>query len=298
MKNLSQFVNFSAVARHGSFAQAARELGLAPSSVAKSVARLENELGARLFHRTTRSVQLTAEGQVLFEKSSRLLEEIEALDLSSVKDDDEPGGILRIGAPIGYGVRVLLPVLTRLQQRFSALEIDLRLSDERVTLLDEGLDAAVRFGQLEDSTLIARQIDSQALMLCASPAYLAGRSKIRSVKDLEQHPVVAFRLPTTGRERSLEFSDRGEKVVVAASSRFRISHGEALAEAAALGAGLAQVPEFMARPYLSRGALVEVLAKCRPSALPVFLVLPGSRVRPARVRVLVEALASRLGAKV
>jgi DNA-binding transcriptional LysR family regulator len=289
MKNLSQFVNFSAVARHGSFAQAARELGLAPSSVAKSVARLEKDLGARLFHRTTRAVTLTEEGRALFAKSARLLEEIEALDLDSVSDNDEPAGVLRIGAPIGYGVRVVLPVLARLRERYPLLEFDLRLSDGRVSLTDEGLDASIRFGELEDSSLIAQKIDEQALVLCASPTYLSRHARIRAVRELEDHTLIAFRLPTNGRDRPLEFIENGEKVSVESQAPFRISHGEALAEAALLGIGLAQMPEFFARQYLAAGALVEVLANFRPAPLAVNLVLPGSRVRPARVRALVEA---------
>lgn len=290
MKNLSHFVYFSAVARLGSFTQAARELGLAPSSVAKSVGRFEKDVGSRLFHRTTRSVTLTEEGRALYTKCARLLEEIEALGLDSGKDDDAPAGVLRIGAPVGYGVRVLLPALARLRERYPSLEIDLRLSDARVNLLDEGLDAVVRFGALEDSTLIAHKIGEESLVLCASPGYLAAHAKIRTVQDLTHHSLIAFRLPTNGRDRPLEFIERGRKVVFTADAPFRISHGDALAEAAVLGAGLAQVPEFLAHPHFVDGTLVEVLERCRPAALAVNLVLPGSRVRPARVRALIDAL--------
>jgi LysR family transcriptional regulator, regulator for bpeEF and oprC len=290
MKNLSQFVNFSAVARHGSFAKAARELGLAPSSVAKSVARLEEELGARLFQRTTRSVTLTEEGRALYAKSVRLLDEIDALDLGSVKESDEPAGTLRIGAPVGYGVRVLLPKLAQLRERYPLLEVDLRLSDERVSLLDEGLDAAVRFGELEDSSFIAQKIDEQNLVLCASPAYLEAHPRIRSVQDLASHSIVAFRLPTSGRDRPLEFIENGLRVTLPSNSTFHINHGEALAHAAVLGVGLAQIPEFFAGSFLESGALVEVLQNARPAPLPVSLVLPGSRVRPARVRALIAVL--------
>ena len=292
MKNLSQFVNFSAVARHGSFAQAARELGLAPSSVAKSVGRLEQELGAQLFHRTTRVVTLTEEGRTLYAKCTRLLEEIEALDLlNSVTNEDAPTGVLRIGAPVGYGTRVLLPALTRLHAQFPTLEIDLRLSDARVNPIDEGLDAVVRFGELEDSTLIAHRIDEQPLILCASPAYLAAHDRIRSIEDLKHHSLIVFRLPTSGRDRSFEFRKDGAHTVFAPQSGFRIDHGEALVEAAAHGAGVTQVPAFLAKPHLADGSLVEVLNACRPKPLSVNLVMPGSRTRPARVRTLIDALA-------
>jgi DNA-binding transcriptional LysR family regulator len=290
MKNLSQFLNFAAVARHGSFARAARELSLAPSSVAKSIARLEQELGVRLFNRTTRSVHLTEEGQTLFARCSRLLDEIDALDLRSVSDAAEPAGTLCIGAPIGYGTQIVLPVLTALQRRYPALDFDLRLSDEQVNVIGEGLDAVIRFGALNDSSMIARQFDSQPLVLCASPAYLAAHPKIRAVADLAQHAVVAFRMPTSGRERSLEFIEKGQAVTIAPKSRFRISHGEALIGAAVQGAGLVQVPEFMARRHLDSGALDELLPHCRPAPLPVNVIVPGSRTRPVRVDALIDAL--------
>ncbi|MDR5781322.1 LysR family transcriptional regulator [Caballeronia sp. LZ065] len=290
MKNLSQFVHFLAVARHGSFAQAARDLGLASSSVAKSVARLEQTLGARLFHRTTRAVSLTEEGRVLFSKCEQLFAQIEALDLATVGASDEPTGVLRIGAPTGYGVRIVLPILARLRERHPALEFDLRLSDERVSLLDEGLDAAIRFGALEDSSLIAHRIDEQPLMLCASPRYLVAHDQIRAVRDLEHHAVITFRMPTNGRDRPLEFIESDKKVTMTPHSPFRISHGEALAEAAVNGIGIAQMPAFYARPYIADGSLIEVLPNCRPAPLAVSLVLPGSRVRAARVNALVQAL--------
>jgi LysR family transcriptional regulator, regulator for bpeEF and oprC len=290
MKNLSQFFHFSVVARHESFSKAARELGLAPSSVAKSVARLEEALGARLFHRTTRAVTLTEEGQTLYLKCEQLFAQIESLDLTSLGDADKPSGVLRIGAPIGYGVQIVLPVLARLRERFPALEFDLRLSDGRVSLLDEGLDAAVRFGKLEDSSLIAHKIEEQPLLLCASPRYLAAQDEIRTIGDLEHHTIVIFRLPTSGRDRPLEFIEQGRRVALTPNTPLRISHGEALAEAAMLGVGVAQMPAFYAQSYIADGTLIEVLPGCRPLPLPVSIVLPGSRVRPARVRVLVEAL--------
>jgi LysR family transcriptional regulator, regulator for bpeEF and oprC len=292
MKNLSQFLNFAAVARHGSFAKAARELGLAPSSVAKSTARLEQELGVRLFHRTTRSLHMTAEGQTLFAKCSRLLDEIDALDLRSLSDSGEAVGTIRIGAPIGYGTRVVVPVLTALQRRYPALEVDLRLSDEQVNLTTEGLDAVVRFGTLSDSSMIARQFDSQPLILCASPAYLSANSRIRNLTDLSSHTFVVFRMATDGRDRPLEFIEGGRPVTIAPNSRFRISHGEALVNAAVQGAGMVQIPEFMARRHLESGALQEILHPFRPSPLPVNVIVPGSRTRPLRIDVLVEALMS------
>jgi LysR family transcriptional regulator, regulator for bpeEF and oprC len=290
MKNLTQLMNFSAVGRHGSFSRAARELGLAPSSLTKSVARLEHQLGTRLLNRTTRSVTLTEEGRALYVKSLRLLEEIEALDINDMRDGDEPAGVLRVGAPVSYGVHVLLPALKRLHERYPRVEIDLRLSDVRVSVQEEGLDAAIRLGILEDSSLIARKIGEQPMILCASPDYLASHPRIRNVSDLGYHTSIAFRLPTDGRDRPFRFNDGGRQIEFRPTAPIRIDHGEGLVHAAKLGAGLTQLPEFLLRSAIADGTLVEVLNDHRPAPLAVSLIMPGSRIRPARVRVLIDAL--------
>src|ERR1700761_1881718 len=183
MKNLNQFLSFAAVARNGSFAAAARELGLAPSSVAKSVARLESDLGTRLFHRTTRSLRLTEEGARLFERCASLLDAINALETLVTGGDAGPAGTLRVGAPIGYGTRRIVPVLSRLLAQHPSLDVEMRLSDERVNLVQEGLDAVIRIGHNEDSALVARQFDQQHLMLCATPQYIKRHGKVRTVTD-------------------------------------------------------------------------------------------------------------------
>jgi DNA-binding transcriptional LysR family regulator len=134
-----------------------------------------------------------------------VLEEIESLELSATPSSEAPSGTLRVGAPIGYGTRKILPVLNRLLQAYPLLNVDIRLSDERVNLVTEGLDAVVRIGALDDSGLVACRIDQQHLVLCASPAYLKANGALRSVDEVEQWSVILFRMPTSGRERPLEF---------------------------------------------------------------------------------------------
>ncbi|WP_213776604.1 LysR family transcriptional regulator [Caballeronia sp. dw_276] len=293
MKNLRQFMSFAAVARNSSFAAAARELGLAPSSVAKSVARLESELGVRLFHRTTRAVRLTAEGDALFARCARVLEEIDSLELSAARLPEAPSGTLRVGAPIGYGTRKIVPVINRLLSAYPQLNVDIRLTDERVNLVTEGLDAVVRIGALDDSGLVARRIDQQHLVLCASPGYLSANGTPKSVAEVEQRPVILFRMPTNGRERPLEFVVDGRAIQLRPRSRFALSHGDAMVEAVLDGAGIAQVPEHMAERHLRNGTLVELLPECRPAPLPVNVITPGARMMPPRVRVFIDALISR-----
>jgi len=291
--NLSQFVAFAAVARHLSFAGAARELGLAPSSVAKSVARLESRMNLRLFVRTTRSVQLTADGEELYRRCSEVLAQVAALEESTDVGSAHPTGILRISAPIGYGGKVVVPVIGRLLERYPKLRADLRLTDERIDLATNGLDAAIRFGKLPDSGLIAREVDRQPLLLCASPRYLARRRPPKGPADIENHDVIAFRMPGSGRGRPLEFHLGGATTTVKFAPRLWLSHGESLVDAMLADCGLAQVPQFMVAEALAAGRLVEVLPTFRPAPLDVNLVTSGGRHLVPRVKVLLDELRRR-----
>lgn len=290
MKNLKQFMSFAAVARNRSFAAAARELGQAPSSVAKSVARLEADLGQRLFHRTTRALRLTAEGEQLHAKCARILADIEALELMAGGPAEAPSGLLRVGAPIAYGSRFIVPVLQRMLARHPALAVDVRLSDERVDLVRDGLDATIRIGVLDDSGQTARRIGEQPLVLCASADYVRRHGAPRSVADVSEHAQIAFRMPTSGRERPLTLLCDGKEVQLPPVSRFSLSHGEAMVQAVLLGHGIAQVPEHMVAQHLQQGLLVELLPACRPQPLPVSVVVPATRMMPPRVRSFIDAL--------
>ena len=170
MKGLQQFIAFAQTARRGSFAEAARDLGSTPSTVAKSVARLEGGLGVKLFHRTTRRVSLTADGEQLFRRCERVLAEVEDLQVEAAGARASPSGTLRIDMPITYGRRIVMPLLSELLVRHPGLRLDLRLQDSYADLVRDGLDLAIRVGPLSDSSLVARRIDAQQLVVLASPA--------------------------------------------------------------------------------------------------------------------------------
>jgi DNA-binding transcriptional LysR family regulator len=284
---------FAETVRRGSFAAAARELGLTPSAVAKSVARLEADLGLRLLYRTTREVSLTSDGRELAERCRRVVDEIDALRSDAEGARGEPAGTLRISAPITYGKRVLVPRLAALAGRYSRLALDVTLSDRFVDLIKEGFDAAVRVGPLRDSTFVAREIARQQLLVCASPAYVAAHGRPTAPDRLARHACLAFRQPTSGRPRPWEFSVKGSAVSVTPHGRLVLNDGEAMVAAAIAGAGLVQVPSYMAEDALARGALVELMKPYRPPALPVSLVYPGARLVTPRLRALIEVLAGR-----
>ena len=288
MQGLQQFLAFAETAKHGSFAAAARELGSAPSTLAKAVARLEASLGVKLFHRTTRQVSLTPDGERLFHRCQRVLAEVEDLHAEAAGTRAAPSGALRISMPIVYGRRVLLPLLSQLVERHPALQLDVRLEDGCVDLVKDGFDLAVRVGALRDSSLVARRFASQVLVLVASPAYLERHGTPRSVEQLAGHAATLFRQPSNRRLRPWQLRVRGKPVELHPPSRVQVNDGEGMVAAACLGLGLAQLPDYMVATELAAGSLVEVLASCRPAPHPISAVYPSGRLVPPRVRVALE----------
>ena len=290
MQGLQQFIAFAETAKHGGFAAAAREQGVAPSTLAKAVARLEAALGVKLFHRTTRQVTLTPDGERLFQRCQRVLAEVEDLQAEASGTRAAPAGTLRIELPVFYGKRFVMPILNELARRHPALRLDIRLTDTKVDLVRDGIDLAVRIGRMDDSTLVARRVDQQALVLCASPEYLQAHGTPRRIEDLAAHSAIVFRLPTSGRDRPWQFRQRGTAVELSPEPRVRVNETEGLLAAVKMGLGLCQLPDLLVQDELARGGLLELLPSCRPEVMPIQLVYPSGRLLPARVRVAIDAL--------
>lgn len=292
MLGIQSMLAFTDTVRYGGFTAASRETGLSPSALAKSVARLEESLGLKLFHRTTRQVRLTPDGERLYERCQRVLAELEDLQAEASSARGDPAGMLRMDLPVYYGKHVVLPVLAALQARHPRLELDLRYSDVFTDLVRNRIDLAVRIGTLDDSTLIARQIGEQHLVLCASREYLELSGQPDTLEALAEHRAIVFRLPTTGRDRPWQFRQRGRPVEYRPKSRVRINDTEALLHALLLGMGICQVPDYLVAAALAEGRLVELLPSLRPKPLPINIVYPAGRLLPGRVRVAIEALDS------
>lgn len=290
MHRLQQMSAFAETAKHGSFAAAARELGAAPSTLAKAVARLEASLGVKLFHRTTRSMRLTPDGERLFERCARVLAELDDFESEAAGSRSEPAGLLRIDMPTVYGRRVILPKLAALARTHPRLALDVRLSDAFVDLIREGVDVAIRVGTLRDSRLVARRFDEQRLLLCAAPAYLAKRGTPRAIADLEPHAGVGFRMPSSGRVRPWQFRVRGRAVDRPAAPGAVVNDTDGLVAAALLGLGLIQVPHHAVEDEIARGELVEVLGALQPAPMPISVVYASGRLLPPRVAALLAAL--------
>lgn len=290
MQGLQPLIAFAATARHGSFAAAAREQGQAPSTLAKAVARLEEGLGLRLFHRTTRQVRLTADGERLYQRCQRVLAELDDLQTIASGSRAAPSGLLRVAMPVFYGKRFVLPRLAGLLRQHPGLHLDARLSDQQVDLVREGVDLAVRIGQLDDSSLIAKRVDWQALCLCASPEYLARAGTPRRVEDLAAHAAILFRLPSSGRDRAWQLRQRGQALSLQPEAALRVNETEGVLECLRLGLGIAQLPDNVVADELTAGRLVELLPGCRPERMPIHLLMPPGRLLPPRVRAAVAVL--------
>ncbi len=292
MHGVQQFVAFAQTARRGSFAAAARDLGGSPSTLAKSVARLEDSLGVKLFHRTTRQVSLTADGERLFRRCERVLAEIDDLQADAAGTRTAPTGTLRVDLPMYYGRRFVLPLLATLQRDHPALTLEVRLQDGLADLVRDGIDIAVRMGEMHDSTLVARRIDSQRLVMVASPAYLRQYGTPTRLEDLSGHRAVAFRLPSSGRCRPWQLRKGRRPIEMFPAHAIQLSDTEALGTAARLGMGLCQLPDYVVHDDLASGELVELLPGHQPEPMPINAVVPSGRLVPPRVRVALAALES------
>ena len=299
MHGLQPLVAFAETAKRGNFAAASREIGVTPSTLAKAVTRLEANLGVRLFHRTTRQVTLTHDGERLFARCQRVLAELDLLQEEATGTREEPSGTLRINMPVAFGRLVMLPLLaqlTQLTQQHPRVSIDARFSDVYVDLVREGIDVAIRTGALRDSTLMAHTFGSQELLLFAAPSYLARAGVPAKVGDLSKHSAVLFRVPSTGKDRSWQFNVRGRSVTVTPASRLHVDNGDAIVEATVLGMGIGQVPHYMVSEPLQRGQLVELLPAMRPAAMPIAAVIPSGRMVPSRVRALLDLIGASASA--
>lgn len=297
MSSLQGLVAFAETVGRGSFAGAARALGLSPSAVAKAVARLEDALGLRLLHRTTRQVSLTSDGRALYERCRHIVDDLEALRAEAEGVRGEPAGTLRLNVPITFGKKVIVPVLAALVARHPRLALDVTFSDRYEDIVRGGFDAAVRIGALSDSSLVGHRFATQQMLVVGSPAYFAAHGRPRQPSDLAAHRCLVFRMPSTGRARPWQFARDGVVQELAPATIVTMDDGEALVEAAAAGLGLAQVPHYIAQAGLEAGHLVEALATCRTPPMAISLVYPTSRHVTPRLRALIEALTGRPGAK-
>jgi DNA-binding transcriptional LysR family regulator len=284
---------FAKVAETGSFAQAAADLKLSKPTVSKAVARLEERVGAALFNRTSRRLSLTDTGRRAALGAARLLAEGEAIEAEATLQAVIPSGLVRISAPMSFGVANLAPLLPELFAAYPKITIDLHLSDEIVDLIGGGFDLALRIAALPDSSLRARHVCKVRRLLVGSPAYFADRKRPQSPRDLAQHACLSYTyVPNPDRWRFVRSS--GEEETAVFQGPLRANNADALRPMLLAGLGLAVQPEFTVSEDLKAGLLEVLLPEWTMPPISLNLVTPPGRHRPVRVAAVIEFLVKRL----
>ncbi|MBF0374852.1 MAG: LysR family transcriptional regulator [Alphaproteobacteria bacterium] len=293
MDRLTSMEVFARVVEAHGFSAAARELGISKSAVSKIVAQTEERLGARLLNRTTRRLSPTAAGTAFYERCLRVMAEAEEAELAVTSLQAEPRGVLKLNAPMSFGILHLAPALPDFMARFPDVTVDLTLNDRMVDLVDEGFDLAVRIARLTDSSLVARRLAPSRRVWCASPEYFGRHGTPARPADLAGHDCLIYTYTTSGDEWRWR-GPAGEGSVRLKGS-LRANNGQVLHAALLAGRGIAPMPTFMVGPDLRAGRLQAVLTEYEEEGASVHAVWPSARLVSTKVRVFVDFLATRFG---
>jgi DNA-binding transcriptional LysR family regulator len=281
---------FACVAEHRSFSGAAEAIGLSKATVSKAISRLELSLGTTLFHRTSRRLSLTDSGQALAERAQRILAEARAAEEQARDAARRPSGLVRIAAPITFGIRYVAPAVADLIALHPGLTIDLRLSDARVDIVAENFDIALRIAELPDSSLRARRLAPVTVRVVAAPAYLARAGTPTHPAQLADHACFAY----ANAIGTWHFrGPAGEEAAVRPTGPLSTDNGDAMLPALTAGLGIARLPDFIVDAEIAAGRLVEVLADWQSHSIALHLMTPPGTLRPARVEAAIAFLAER-----
>ncbi|WHI53378.1 LysR family transcriptional regulator [Microbulbifer sp. MLAF003] len=291
--HLNEIVVFIAVAEHGSFTKAAASLNSTKSGTGKAVKKLEEELGLKLFNRTTRSIRLTEEGKIFLDAAKHAIETINDARLLLNARKDEPAGRLRINLPIGIG-RNIVSALKNFTQLHPKVTVEVSLSDSLEDAIRGEWDVVVRIGKLEDSSFIAKTLCESKRILCASPKYLSQKGKPKTLEELREHDALVFRAPT-GKVRAWSFRENDGSIIEFSPSPLAIFRdGRTLIDAVVSGMGIAQVYDKALDSSIQSGEVVELFPEKVVPGPPVSALIPSGRAMPAKTRVFIDFLKNEL----
>jgi len=285
---------FAKVAEEGSFAAAARVMGVSVPTVSRAVARLEERLGGRLFNRTSRQLALTEFGASMAARASEIYRQAEELESEAQELSVQPRGQVRLAIPMAFGLRWVAPLLPQLMRRYPELSIDLHLTDASVDLIAEGFDAALRIAVLPDSSLVARRLCAVTQYLVASPGYLAEHGHPAHPRELATRSCLSYAYRARGQVWRFTHGD-GREEDVSPSGPLRVTNSDALLPVLLEGLAIAELPEFIASEYLADGRLVVLLPEWSMARGGLYFVTPSARTRPRKIKALSDFFAEHLG---
>ncbi|MDU0353546.1 LysR substrate-binding domain-containing protein [Paraglaciecola aquimarina] len=279
---------FVSVAETESFTQAAKAIQISTAQVSRQVSALEKRLKVKLFYRTTRKVSLTEEGRVFYQHCRSVLDGLDAAERALTNLQSTPQGKVRLTASVTYGEQQILPIINDFMLRYRDVEVTAYLSNQRVDLVEQGFDLAIRLGKLNDSSMMAKKLGTRTNYLCASPAYLDQYGVPHSLSELNKHSCLLGTLDYW------HFSDAGKERNIRVNGRLRYNSGYGLVDAALKGLGIVQLPDYYVQQHIQSGALVTLLDNYRESDEGIWAVYPKNRHLSAKIRLLVDFLAEHL----
>ncbi len=284
-EGISEFVN---VAETESFTQAAKKMVISTAQVSRQVSALEKRLDIKLLYRTTRKVSLTEEGRVFYLHCRSVLDGLDEAERAVTNLQSKPQGKIKLTAPVTYGEQQIMPLLNDFAKEYGDVEVYAYLSNQKVDLVEEGYDLAIRLGKLADSTMMAKKLGKRTNYVCASPAYLTKYGVPHSLSELNKHSCLLGTLDYW------HFTDAGKEKNIRVSGRLRYNSGNRLVDAALKGLGIVQLPDYYVQHYLESGELVTLLDNYRESDEGIWAVYPHNRHLSAKIRLLVDYLAEHI----
>jgi DNA-binding transcriptional LysR family regulator len=286
---------FAKVAEEGSFAAAARLMGVSVPTVSRAVARLEERLGGRLFNRTSRQLALTEFGASMATKAGEIYRQAEEVESEAQDLSVQPRGLIRLAVPMSFGLRWVAPLMPKLVRQYPELSVDLHLSDATVDLIAEGFDAALRIAVMPDSSLVARRLCAVTQFLVASPAYIKAHGRPAHPRELASQPCLSYAYRARSQVWRFTHEDGTEEDVVP-NGPLRVTNSDALIPMLLEGMAVAELPEFMASEFLADGRLEALLPQWSMTRGGLYFVTPSARTRPAKIKALSDFFAEHLSA--
>jgi len=288
MNKLQAMEVFIQVVDCGSFTKAAEMLNLPKATVSTLVQTLETTLSVKLLHRTTRQVMITSDGAAYYERCVQILSDVRDAEESLSRHRMSPSGRLRVDTPSGLATEILIPALPGFFERYPDITMELGSTDRPVDLVEEGVDCAVRGGELLDPNLIARRVGVINFVTAASPDYIARHGMPQHPRDLERHRCVNYFSAKNGKIMNWDFTRDGERIEVALPGAIALNDSNAYVQAGLAGLGIITMTDYLLTGYIANGRMVPVLPEWRSDTLPVHIVYPQNRHLSAKVRVFVE----------